>query len=305
MRITPDRFVKVLGQAPKPRDVWQKQFDYNDHALVQMAQMDWDSVPDNYMRYYLLDLAYVELQPDLFRHLFPACLKFWYETLMRDDSAGYGDIDFHYSLIQGQILDTMLVESERQSLYHLFCDGMLDRIEAERGFVCSEAQTMERLITRAKNADFWISRFNTLGIVAPVINHIWEHWWKLDHPGKAFSAVTYGSGLVYQAEENPVFAAWSAAGRGRGGPFLSEIDGSIYDRAWQEDNLAFLRTVLSVDSVIAGLGQAASALSDFEESALAERVASDAKTRRDFVEIRIGALLENLSRVQLSQENWD
>ena len=305
MRINPDRFVKVLGPAPKPRDVWQKQFDYNDRALVEMAQMDWDRVPDDYMWYYLLDLAYVELQPDLFRHLFPACLKFWYETLMRDDSAAYGDSDFHYSLMQGEILKTMLAESERQSLYDLFCDGMLDRIEAERGFVCSEAQTQEPLVRRARNADLWILRLNTLGIVAPVIRRIWEPWWKVDHPGRAVSAVTYASGLVYLAEENPLFGGWRAAGRGGGGPFLTEIDSSIFDWAWREDNLAFLRGVLSVDYVIAKLEQSATVLSDCPESTLAQRVTNDAKTRRDIIEIRIDDLLENLSKVQHLKQRWE
>jgi hypothetical protein len=303
MRITRDRFVNVLGQAPKPQAVWQKQFDYNDEALIEMAHMDWDRVPDDYMWYYFLDLAFVDLQPDLFRHLFPACLKYWFETLMRNESAAYGDSDFHYSLMQGRILDRMLTENERQRLYDLFRDGMLDRIEAERGFVCSESQDL--IGTRAKYADAWIFRLNTLGIVAPVIQRIWEPWWRLDHSGKAVGAITYASGLVYLAEENPIFGAWRAAGRGRGGPFLAEIDSSIFDWAWRGDNLAFLREALSVDYVIAKLDQAATILSASPEAALAQRVARDSQTRRDIIEIRIGDLLENLSRVQLTKQRWD
>jgi hypothetical protein len=75
MRITRDRFVNLLGPAPKPRTVWQEQFDGFNEKLSDLAQMDWDRVPDDYLWYYFLDLAYVELQPDLFRHLFPTCLK--------------------------------------------------------------------------------------------------------------------------------------------------------------------------------------------------------------------------------------
>ena len=96
--------------------------------------MDWDRVPDDYLWYYFHDLAYVELQADLFPHLFPACLRYWYETLMRNEAPSLGDSDFHYSLMRGQILENMLSESERQSLYDFFRDGFLDRIEAERGF---------------------------------------------------------------------------------------------------------------------------------------------------------------------------
>ena len=95
--------------------------------------MEWDRVPDRHLFSYFDDLAYVSLQPDLFRHLFPACLKYWYDTLMRNEA----DNNFHYGLIQGQVSENMLTESERVALYNLFRDGMLDRIEAERGFVCS------------------------------------------------------------------------------------------------------------------------------------------------------------------------
>lgn len=130
--------------------------------------MDWDRVPDDYLWYYFHDLAYVELQADLFPHLFPACLRYWYETLMRNEAPSLGDSDFHYSLMRGQILENMLSESERQSLYDFFRDGFLDRIEAERGFVY--AQSRDQLNPSGTSANAWIFRFNSLGIVAPVIH---------------------------------------------------------------------------------------------------------------------------------------
>lgn len=302
MRITKDRMVGVLGPAPKPQRVWEEQFDYNDEALAQMAQMDWDRVPDDYFWYYFLDLAYVDLQPDLFRHLFPVCLKYWYDTLMRNESAAYGDGDFHYALIHGQISEKMLSESERQSLWDFFRDGFLDRIEAERGFFYEHWR--DRMLSSSKSANAWIFRFNTLGIVAPVIEQIWEAWWTLDHPGKAVCAVMYASGLVYLKGENPIYGVWTPEDGG-GGPYLTEIDSSIFNWAWRDDNLAFLRKTLSVDYVTQKLDQAARILSDCPEAALARRVAHDARTRKDVIEIRIDDLLENLPRVQLQKDRWD
>lgn len=304
-RVSKDRFVNVLGPAPKPQHVWQKQFDHFDSKLVELAQMDWDHIPDEDLWYVHHDFAYMELQPDLFRHLFPACLKFWYETLMRDDSTETGDSEFHYGLIRGQILEKMLNEGERQSLYRLFCDGMLDRIEAESGFPCSQAQTQEHLIRRANCAGSWIWRFNTLGIVCPVIPEIWEPWWQIDHPGKAYSAVTYASGLIYGTEENPLFSAWEAAGRGAGGPFLAETDSRTYDWAWRQDNLTFLKQILSVDYVLAKLEQCATLLAETPESAMIRSVCQDAKLRQDIMEISIGDLQENLSRSQREKMGWD
>jgi hypothetical protein len=287
--------VGVLGPAPKPQKVWEEQFDGSNDKLVELARMEWDRVPDEYLWYYFLDLAYVDLQPDLFRYVFPTCLKYWYETLMRNEGASFGDGDFQYALVQGQILEKMLSESERQSLYDFFRDGFLDRIEAERGFVYRP---------NGKSANAWIFRFNSLGIVAPVIHQIWEDWWALDHPGKAVCAVMYASGLVYLKGENPIYGVWTPEDGG-GGPYLTEIDSSIFHWAWQDDNLSFLRRTLSVDYVTRKLDQAAGTLSDCPEAEVARRVATHAKTRADVIEIRIGDLLENLARVQLAKDRWE
>ena len=180
MRITKDRMVNVLGPAPKPEIVWQEQFDRNDEVLREMARLDWDQIgATGHLGSYHEDLAFVDLQPDLFRHVFPACLKLWYETLSRDEA---NTSSFHVGLMYGQIIETMLSESERRSLYNFFADGFMDRIEAERGFVYHQSKTI--MISSGKSANAWIYRFNTLGIIAPVIRQIWEDWWALDHPGK-------------------------------------------------------------------------------------------------------------------------
>ena len=302
MRITRDRMVRILGPAPRPQEVLEQQFDYNNDELGEMARMDWDRVPDDYLWYYFHDLAYVELQVDLFRHLFPACLRYWYDTLMRNEDASCGDSDLHYSLMRGQILEKMLSESERQSLYDFFRDGFLDRIESERGFAYE--QSRDPMISSGKSANSWIFRFNSLGIVAPVIPQIWEAWWTLDHPGKAVCAVMYASGLVYLKSENPIYGVWTPW-YGGGGPYLTEIDSPLFDWTWRTDNLSFLRETLSVDYVTQKLDEAASTLSDCHEAVLARRVADDARTRKDVIEIRIDDVLENLARVELGKDRWE
>jgi hypothetical protein len=192
MRITPDRMLGVLGPAPKPAKIWQEQFDYCEEVLERLARADWDKVDEGDFSYYFLDLAFSDLQPDLFRHVFPACLKYWYDTLMRDAYAG----QFHYALVQGQILEKMLSPRERESLLDFFRDGFLDRLEQERDFARD----------RGSKANAWIFRLNELGAAAPVIPRLWEPWWTLDHPGKAVSAVMYASGLVYLPGETPYSA---------------------------------------------------------------------------------------------------
>ena len=302
MRITRERILSILGPAPKPQHVWEKQFDYHDSELAELAQMDWDQIPDDYFWYYFHDLAYVDLQPDLFRHVFPACLKYWYETMMRNEGASRGDADFHYALMRGQIAEKMLSEPERRSFYNFLSDGFLDRVEAERGFVYHQSQ--DKFVASGLSANAWIFRFNSLGIVAPVVRQIWEDWWALDDPGKAVCAVMYASGLIYVRGENPIYGVWTPE-YGGGGPYLTETDSSLFDWPWREDNLDFLRRTLSVDWITRKLHQAADTLSMHPEAELARRVAVDAATRKDVIQTRLGNLLENLSRLELAKDHWD
>lgn len=273
MRITRDRMVNVLGPAPKPGSVWQEDFDYNDEVLLEMARIDWDQIGPQHLSFYFLDLAFVELQPDLFRHVFPACLKYWYETLMQDNAAACGHADFHFALVEGEICERMLSAQERNALNNFLVDGLLDRIEATHSLHHS--------------APGWIARFNALGPVAPVIRQIWEDWWLLDSPGKALSAIQYASGLVYSQEENPLY-----------GVSLTSNDGWISGRAWRNDNLTFLGEALTVDHVCNKLHAAATALRQHPEAKLAGQIAADARTRDDMIRARIGDLLTNLSSAE-------
>ena len=104
---------------------------------------------------------------------------------MRSQDTSLGDRDFHYVLMRGQIVEKMLSERERRSLYDFFRDGFLDRIEAQSCFVDERSRD---LFSRNHDANEWIFQFNSLGIVAPVIQPIWEAWWMLDRSRKRLSA---------------------------------------------------------------------------------------------------------------------
>jgi hypothetical protein len=289
-----------LGRAPKPQEVWERQFDGFDNKLKDMAARDWDQISDHYLGYYFDDMAYVDLQPDLFRHVFPACLKYWYETLNRNESTEQSGRDFHAALMKGDIPNKLLSEKQRLSLWDFFHDGFIDRIEAQDGF----PHNPESKTTVRRGMYSWIERFNSLGVVAPVIQHIWESWWALDHSGKAVCAVMYASGLIYLRGENPIYAAWTPD-KGGGGPYLTASEGWLFDWAWRDDNLAFLTNRLSVNYLIEMMQNASKVLSSHPDFHIAARVANDAMSRADIIEIRMGDLLENLARVELAQDHWE
>lgn len=294
-RITKQRMVDVLGLAPKPKTVWQRQFDGDDEKLRELARRDWDDIADDGWWQYFLDLTYVELQPDLFRHLFPACLKYWYETLLRDESTDRGDADFHSALVKGDVIAEMLDNAERERLYQFFVDGFLDRLDLERGF---------KYAPGGKSANAWISRFNALGLTAPIVPRIWRAWWSLETPGQCVSAMMYASGLIYLKGENPIYGVWTPT-EGGGGPYLTEWDANLYDCAWLAPNLTFLRDVLSADYVYERVAAAAERLASEPEAALARKIAEDAQARGDVISTRIGNLVTNLAKPRLAQDRWD
>jgi hypothetical protein len=295
MRITKSRIESVLGPAVKPALVWQKQFDHFDATLRELARHDWDQIPEKDLCEYFHDLEYVELQPDLFRHVFPACLKYWHDTLLRDAPAQVGDADFHRALINGDILGKMLSDAEREKLFTFFRDGFLDRLDRERGF---------KFVRPGRSAQGWISRFNSLGLVAPVIADAWTQWWAFNSPGQAVCAVMYATGLVYLKGENPIYLPWTPQDGG-GGPYLTEWDASCFDRGWLESNLRFMRQTLSVDYVLERLNAAAQMLDAEPESDMAHRVEQDAQQRQEVVAIRIDDLVNNLARPASGRERWE
>src|SRR4051794_19956218 len=72
-----ERARAIFGDPRPPRTVWERQFDYCDADLRRLATTPYDRIDFADLWYYYHDLAYVELQPDLFDYLFPACLVDW------------------------------------------------------------------------------------------------------------------------------------------------------------------------------------------------------------------------------------
>ncbi|MEZ5472652.1 MAG: hypothetical protein R3E90_12850 [Marinicella sp.] len=284
MRIRPDTSRKIFNNPLPPKIVWEEQFDHFDNKLKKIANQNWKEIDSNDLWYYFLDLAYVELQPELFNYLFPVCLNFWYDSLMRSESTELGLYDLHDVIYRGDILTKMLTDGQRIKVLDFFHDGFIDRIEAERGFMYSGKQTP---------AYSWINRLNSMGYIAPIIEKIWSSWWKLDHPGKAVSAIKWASGLIYLKGENPIFSEWTP-NEGGGGPYLTASDSSIKD-GWLDENVIFFQNTLSFEYIQSKITMAATVLSSEPEGKIAKNIASDVKLKKDIIEIRIDDLIEGLA----------
>ncbi len=286
MRITLERSRSIFGNPPKPNRVTEKQFDGFDHELKRIGTLDWSEIEDGDLWYYIHDLSYMELQKDLFNYLFPVCLNYWYQSLLRSESAECGDAELHYAIHHGNILKKMTTKSQTEEIYNFFHDGFIDRVELERGFKYSGTKTPAYGI---------LYRFNSIGYIAPIIGAIWTTWWNMDHPGKAVAAIKYASGLIYMKGGNPIFGEWTC-NEGGGGPYLTESDACIYDASWLHENIDFMRKTISVEYIQDKMHHASKVLTNEPESEIAELVAKDSLANIDILALKIDDLIEGLSK---------
>jgi len=230
--------------------------------------------------YYHHDLAYVELQPEVFAYLFPVCLMDWHITLRSNRSCSHGDSEFHYGLLCGKVLEKMATLAQRRQIAEFFCDSLLERLDLERGL---------HFCGSGVSAYGWMSRFNSLGIVVPVIPSIWKAWWSLETVGRAVAAIQYFSGFMYFEGENPIFEMWTPD-KGGGGPCLWENDSFIYNTGWMPENADFLASVLTFDFIDEQLKRAARKIEGQPEYDTARQLVIDIQDRRELVESRAAEL---------------
>jgi hypothetical protein len=276
-RVSFEQARAIFGDAPPPETVSERQFDWFDDKLYALARTPQDRITREDLWYYLHDLAYVDLQPDLFAYLFPVCLNLWNTSLMRNQDCSQGDAEFHYALLHGRILEQMVTPAQRDRILDFFHDGFLDRLDQERGFDASSTEPP---------AYSWMRRLNSLGLVTPLIERIWTSWWRMETPGQAVSALMYASGLMYRRGENPIFPVSPL-----GAPPLWENDSYIFDSGWLPQNLDFLWRTLSVGYLREKVIEAASHLAAAPEAEMASRLAREFERRVETVEARISTLL--------------
>ena len=280
MKTSWKRLRAMFHDPQPPQRGWEQQFDYCDDVLERLSPTPWGEIDFSDLWYYHHDLAYVELQPELFTYLFPVCLMDWHETLLHNESCSHGDSEFHYGVYRGQVFNKMVTSGQAQDIFEFFKDSFLVRLDQERGFVYQAGRTP---------AYGWMARFNSLGLVMPRIDLLWNAWWSFDTPGRAVAAVQYLSGLMYFEGENPLFGLWTPE-EGGGGPSLIGNDSLLLDAGWMDENVRFLRKTLNEGFVTQKLGQALEVLRGEPEYPRAERIGHDLAERMDVVESRVQEL---------------
>jgi hypothetical protein len=297
MKANPITWERLRGifNFPKPvLKVTESQFDYFDAELCNLARTPYDEIDFGDLWYYHHDLAYVDLQPDLFAYLFPVCLMDWHRSLLDNEACSHGDSEFHYGVVHGNVLEKMLSPSQREQVESVFRDSMLYRLDRERGFV-SDGQHL--------TAYAWMSRLSSLGLCSQAVPGIFQSWWELESPGHAVAVLQYCSGLMYFDGENPLFDVW-IEGRNVGCVLLWDNDSQVYDRGWLDENIAFVRNFITVDRVMQVVRNAADKLGNEQEGELARRMVGNLgdRQRLELLQSRVAELPDLL--VSTSPERW-
>ena len=230
-RVTVERIRSLFGNVgPIRHKIWEAQFDGADDELRQLARTPWKDLFDKSFWVYFHDLRYVELQPEVFAYLFPACLTMAQQRLMAGrHGIGAGDSDF-LATLAARHWTTACVPAQIEGTYRILVDGFMDRLDRQEGF---GDLVLEGEIDDPVSRYNWIGRINSLGHILPSIEPLWTGWWELGSPGKAIAAVEYAWSLVAPDDTDEGILPLE------GGPHV-EPDAGIYGRGWESASLGFL-----------------------------------------------------------------
>jgi len=261
----------IFKNPEPPREIWQKQFDGYDAELQRLGETPFEEIKSANLNLYFWDLAYQPLQPDLFSYLFPVCLMHWHRSLVEIDTCEFGFGEFYLGMRRGDIYNLMLDYPQQKAVCNVFADSFLERVDAES----PDDGPSNRPF------DDWLVCFNSLGMIMPRIDLLWDPWWNLETPGRARAALVYCSGLMYFDGENPLFPN----NDNRNAAMLEHILNE--DVGWLPENVAFLRSKLTLEFINSKAQQALEQLQSLPQFAQWQTLEKDLPDRQELMTERI------------------
>jgi hypothetical protein len=283
---------RVIKSAGVPSQITQQPFDHDPSHYRRLCDLGNNQPQAFDLLNYALDMRYMDLQPELLRHLTPVLLASWRKDLFDAGKAGYAGLveQFWSALLKGKALSKVYSRKEIQAFSAYMRNTVLDRLDAEDSL---------RFSGRDGNAYRWVGAFVSYGVVFPEIEPLWEEWWQMKTPGHATSAFQYASALMYDDEKNAVFDAWTRD-QGGGPPALWACDGMMFDVGWKMENLEFLKRTLSAEYIEKKLLLAIEQIESTTARKVASGIIGDFPSQRTRLELRIEelpTLLKDVSQV--------
>ena len=293
MRTTIQDVARVIISSGMPAKITQKPFDHDPGHYRRLGRLQGAQPESSDLVDYASDMRYMELQPDLLRHLTPLLLAAWRRDLFEGNAAGYRGFVEHFwpALLNGTALEKVFTERERAAFSAFLRDGLLDRLDVEASL---------RFSGMGASPYWWIQAMVSYGVLFSDIESLWNEWWQTKTQGHAISVFQYASALLYEAHKNPVFAPWTPD-KGGGAPALWECDGHLFEVGWKEDNLSFLRRTLNVDYFMEHLRRALENIHNQPAREVASRIVHELPQQETILSLRIEELpklLEDVSGVE-------
>jgi hypothetical protein len=287
------KIAKLLGSSRVPKSFTQEPFDHDPSHYRRLCNLQGSQPAGPDLYDFALDMTYMELQPDLLRHLIPVLLTAWRRDLFEGEKAGFrGFVEQLWpALVKGKAFQ-VLTQSERAAIKDYMADSILDRLDVEHSLTFSGMRASPYA---------WVRALVSYGVLFADIESLWTEWWAMKTQGHAVAAFQYSSALLYENDKNPIFAPWTRD-QGGGPLVLWACDGHMFDVGWRKENLSFLRRTLTVEYIERNLQTALGQIQIESSKDTARRIIRELPSQRTLLGLRVEELPRLLADVSQLQD---
>ena len=172
---------------------------------------------------------------DDLRFLLPPILRIWETELYQRES--WFTQYFHAEVCRADFIERALSPRLRQATGKFMVRALSARLADEKSLSIHGVSTSHD----------WFRYVASFGVCTTGISSLWTRVWQSNDHGHATALLQYLSCLFYE-DSNPIFAPWTCD-KGGGPPELWGYDSVGFGESWKEENLVFLSSSLTSDSI--------------------------------------------------------
>lgn len=247
----------------------------------EQIQRILDAEPESLKADDFLGFVGYNTEPEHLLYLFPTLLRIWREECYAD---GWFVDYFHDDLIKFDFFSRYVPADLHPVTLQFLRSTLLNRITFEG----------RRRDQQTSDWDDWMSLLATYGLWTEDIEYVWKELWSVDCVGHAVALVRYISCFAFTAANHPIYPPWDPY-KGGGTPGLGGYWTVNFEPGWKRKNVEFLRSVLSVDYLEAGLERCLPKLRSNEYHEVAVQVQKGLRANRDLAANRCRELIEHFT----------
>lgn len=291
------RLIEIFDNPTPPKIVSEEQFDNAQEELIKTAGKAWHEIDQDDYWHYLMDLKYVDLQQDLFDHLFPAFLIRWWEGLMSGQGGPDSETDFYAAIDGGNIFNQMMSESRRQKVFEWMTDAYLESIDSY-----SDEAAVEQKAVGSNTIEWSLGAFNAIGQSVPITKSILSKLSNVSNVGRAQWWLAIASGIIWENGLCPHMPGCNPSDN-FSGISINYTLASIYDHGYLEENLRAITDFVTSELLLAMLQESAQLLANSPFDEWSMRVMEKASAEPELTASRIDHVFSFYALPELG--GWD